>query len=430
MTKITATKEVVILLTDMVQYSKLTQFKEPEEIRDFIIDYYQQLHSLLMVDEFKPLSIDPSAGDGAIIIFEKRKENSQEELCSRALQAAITCSRAIDSKMIPPTRMGLFLGDITEARLGERIHKFGASFSVASRLEELCGYFDTTILMDREVARKQQEEQQYIIAVGKVTPKNFVNPFNLFSIIKPGVGSCGKNVNRSVLMEFIQLKNQAMDLFCGNLMTGLEPDFPMVRELLNMAQMLYVKMMRKRDVATDRILDYIREFPFPQKDFEYTGMIVGTRKENLIGAHLFHLAKQILIAIDPDLYNALVVDTDWEQCFKLEWRKEGEAIVTLGDPADGIYYLDSGKAHAVSEDGKVIAVFKEGAIFGEMAYYNKEKKRSATVIADSNVVLRKVSHEDFERLPVIKNIFYRLAQRRRSEEPPYEMNSGTALDSQ
>ncbi len=412
-------KEVVILLTDMVQYSKITQGMQPSEVRDFIIAYYQQIQTVLVAEEFQPLSIDPLAGDGAIIVFEKRQDNSTEELCTRALQAAIQCNLAIDKKLIPATRMGLFLGDIIEAKLGDRIHKFGSSFAVASRLEELCGYYETQILMDREVARKQQVDREYIVSIGKVTPKNFTSPFNLFSIMKPGLGKCPKNVDTKKLLKFIAMKNEAMDFFSGNLLIGLEPDFPKVRELLTFAQQHYIEVMGRRDMATDRILEYIREFPFPEDDFKYTGIKLGEKKGNALGFRLFHLSKQLLRAIDPDLYNALVIDTDWEHYFQLEWCKKGEVIVNIGDPADGIYYIDSGAAHAVDGNGKVIAHFAEGSIFGEMAYYNKEKKRSATVIADTDVVLRKVSNDDFAKLPVINNLFHRLAVKRREQELPF-----------
>lgn len=412
-------KEVVILLTDMVRYSALTQRMRPEEIRDFIVTYYEQLHTLLHVEEFQPLSIDPSAGDGAVIIFEKRAENSVEELCTRALQASMRCSEAMDGGKIPATRMGLFLGDIIEARLGDRVHKFGASFAVASRLEELCGYYDTQILMDREVARNQLKDREYIVTIGKVTPKNFSSPFNLFSIMKPGTGLYPENTDHDRLMEFIGLKNEAMELFCGNLLTGQRPDFPKVRERLRNAQRMFIHMTGRRDLATDRILEYIREFPFPEHDFKYTGIKIGEKKGNPLGIRLFHLSKQLLRAIDQDLYNALVVDTDWENYFLLEWCKKGENIVTAGDPADGIYYIDSGSARAVDARGNVLAVFTEGSIFGEMAYYNKEKRRSATVVADSDVVLRKVSNEDFEKLPTIKKLFYRLAKKREEQELPF-----------
>lgn len=410
-----AQKEVVILLTDMVEYSTLTQHMQPEEIRDFITAYYERLQSLLLVDEYQPVTIDPSAGDGAVVIFEKRDNGSTEELCTRALQASIHCSRAIDHAVIPPTRMGLFLGDIIEARLGKRVHKFGSSFAVASRLEELCGYYETSILMDREVARNQQRDREYIVTIGKVTPKNFSTPFNLFTIILPGVGIYPENVDHEKLLEFIDIKNQAMELFCGNLLTGQRPDFPKVRALLTTAQQKFTRLMGKRDMATDRILEYIREHPYPEKDFKYTGIKVDEKKGNTLGFRLFHLSKQLLRAIDGDLFDALVVNTEWENSFQLEWCKKGEAIVTIGDQADGIYYIDSGSAYAVDADGNIVADFSEGSIFGEMAYYNKEKKRSATVIADTNVVLRKVSNEDFERLPVIKKLFYRLAKKRTDE---------------
>jgi class 3 adenylate cyclase len=414
-----AGKEVVILLTDMVQYSKMTQHMRPGEIRDFIISYYEEFHSVLAAEEFQPLSIDPSAGDGAVIIFEKQKGGSPEELCTRALQAAICCNEAIDDGRIPATRMGLFLGNIIEARLGGRVHKFGSSFAVASRLEDLCGYYDTRILMDREVARKQKREEKFLVAIGKVTPKNFSTPFNLYSLLKPGFGKCPSDVDQRKLLEFITMKNDAMDLFSGNLLTGLQPDFPKAREQLTRAQHHYYTMMGERDLATDRILEYIREFPFPEDDFKYTGIKIGEKRGNELGFRLFHLSKQLLRAIDSDLYTALVANTDWEHYFQLEWCRKDEAIVTIGDPADGIYYIDSGVAHALDAEGKVIAVFSEGSIFGEMAYYNKEKRRSATVIARTDVVLRKVSNEDFEKMPVIKKLFYRLARKRRKKDLPF-----------
>ncbi len=419
MQKDNITKEVVILLTDMEQYSRLTQHMRPGEIRDYIIAYYQEFQSVLLVDEFQPVSIDPSAGDGAVIVFEKREQGSVEELCTRALQAAIRCNMAIDEGRIPATRMGLFLGDIIEAQLGPRVHRFGSAFAVASRLEELCGYYDTLILMDREVARNQRREQEYIVAIGKVTPKNFTTPFNLFSILKPGVGKCPIDIDRQLLLEYISNKNQAMDLFCGNLLIGLDPDFPAVRQKLTEAQKQFQALLGRPDLATERILEYIREFPFPERDFKYTGVKIGEKRGNALGYRLYHLSKQLLRAIDPDLYLALVADTDWEHYFQLEWCKKGGAIVTKGDAADGIYYIDTGMARVVDDDGALIATFTEGSVFGEMAYYNKEKRRSATVIAQTDMVLRKISHQDFEKLPIIKNLFYRLARKRKDEDIPY-----------
>ncbi len=407
------------MLTDMVQYSKVTHNMRPEEIRNFIIDYHRHINNILDKEKYQPLSIDPSAGDGAIVIFDKGPGDTKEKICTRALQAAMEMAEAIEKGGVPSTRMGLFLGDIIEAQLGNRLHKFGSSFAVASRLEELCGYFGTSILMDREVARMQLKERNYLVMIGKITPKNFSSPFNLYSIFKPGVNGCPKDVDLQKLQDFINLKNEALDLFAGNQLTGVKPDFPVVRTMLNIAQGLFLEMVGESDQATERILEYIRESPYPDTDFEKTGMKIAGKKGNPLGARLFHLSKQLLRAIDAELYQVLVENTEWEKYFKLEWRKKGEAVVKINDPADGIYYIDSGKAHALDEGGQIRATFEEGSIFGEMAYFTKEKRRNATVVAGTDLVIRKVTNQDLDKFPVIKRIFERLARGRKEKKLPF-----------
>ncbi len=414
-----AVKEVVVMLTDMVQYSRLTHNMRPEEIRNFIVDYHRNINQILMKEEYQPLSIDPSAGDGAIVIFDKYEGDTKEDICTRALQAAMEMAEAIEGGGLPPTRMGLFLGEIIEAQLGDRLHKFGSSFAVASRLEELCGYFGTSILMDREVARGQKSERNYLLIVGKITPKNFSSPFNLFTIFKPGINGCPEDVDPQMLQDFINMKNEAMELFAGNQLTGVKPNFPVVRTMLNIVQSLFMEIVGGRDIATERIMEYIRETPYPDADFEKTGMKIHSKKGNPLGARLYHLSKQLLRAIDSELYQVLVEDTEWERHFRLEWRKKGEAIVKINEPPDGVYYIDSGKAHALDEDGNIRATFGEGSIFGEMAYFTKEKRRNATVIAGTDLVVRKVSNEHLDKLPVIKRIFQRLAEGRQEKQLPY-----------
>ncbi len=407
------------MLTDMVQYSKLTHNMRPEEIRNFIVEYHRKINDILLKTENQPLSIDPSAGDGAIVIFEKGEGDTKEDICNRAVQAAIEMAKAIETGSLPQTRMGLFLGDIIEAQLGDRVHKFGSSFAVASRLEELCGYFGTSILMGREVARAQRSGNEYLVIIGKITPKNFSTPFNLFTIFKPGVNGCPLDIDKKELLDLIKVKNEAMELFAGNQLTGVKPNFPIVRTSLNIVQSRFVDMLGKRDIATDRILEFIRETPYPDADFEKTGMKIKDKKGNPLGIRLYHLSKQLLRAIDSELYQVLVEDTEWERHFKLEWHNKGDAIVTIHESPDGIYYIDSGKAHVLDEHGKIRATFGEGSIFGEMAYFTKEKRRNATVIAATDLVIRKVSTEDFEQLSVIKRIFQRLAMGRKEKELPY-----------
>ncbi len=410
-------KEVAVLLTDMVSYSQKTAQMNPEQIRDFIIQYHQTIQKLICAEEDCSIDIEPSAGDGTIVLFESKPGEGKEEKCRRALSAAITMAQAIEKGQLPDTRMGVFCGDIIEANIGKRVVKFGSIFAVAARLEELCNYFRAPVLMDRVVAKYQDGWQKYLVYVGKVTPKNFDHPINMFTVYHPELIGCSSQAEEKGLLQFIDIKNRAMDYFCGNQLTGIKPDFPLVRELLNKAQRLFLDITGKRDVATDRILEYIRENPYPDQNFFLQGMMINDGKSGgVLGSRLFRLSKQLMKAMDLEFYNALVVDTSWEEKFKIEWWRKGDAIITINEKADGIFYIDSGDVNTLDKDNKVIATLAAGDIFGEMAYFSDEKRRNATVVANSDVVLRRVSSEDFSNMPTIKKIFRRIAQRRGEQQ--------------
>jgi CRP-like cAMP-binding protein len=144
-------------------------------------------------------------------------------------------------------------------------------------------------------------------------------------------------------------------------------------------------------------------------------MILMEKKRDSLGDRLFHLSKQLLKAMNHDIYHALVVDTAWEQLFKLEWHSKGSVIIRIGDEPDGIYYLDTGTAKTYDSGQQLLSTMEEGDIFGEMAYFGDERKRTATVIADSDVVVRKISTEDFGKLPAIIEIFQKIADARKEK---------------
>lgn len=413
--QVDGTKEVAILLTDMVSYSQKTAPMTPEEIRDFIIEYHETIQRLINTDENQPLTIEPSAGDGAIFIFESRPGEGKEEKCRRALTAAMELASAIEAGTLPDTRIGAYYGDIIEAKVGNKVVKFGSSFAVASRLEELCNFFRTPVLMDRDIAKCQDYWKKYLVHVGKVTPKNFTHPIHILTVYPPSLYNCIEDIDEEKLLQFIAIKNKAIELFCGNRLLKVEPDFPKVRELLGDAQRLFAELTGRRDIATDRILDYIREYPYPDDTFFSMGMKILRTKGDSLGSRLFRLSKQFLKAMDLEFYNALVVDTSWEEKFKIEWWKRGEVILRVNDKADGIFYIDSGDVNTLNKEGDLITTLAAGDIFGEMAYFSREKRRNATVVANSDVVLRRITTEDFSKLPTIKKIFQRIATRRHEE---------------
>lgn len=410
-----AEREVAIMLTDMVGYSRITSTMSPDKVRDFIVDYHSKLSSIIQKPLYGPVEIEPSAGDGALILFGKREGENAAPMCRRALEAATELAFAIERKEVVGTRIGLFKGDILEAKVGSKIAKFGTGFAVASRLEELCDYFGTSMLMDRDVAAQQHDMDEFIIHMGKVTPQNIDHPIHLRTVYRPGLHRIPENVDLEKLAKFIALKNEAMALFCGNESLEINPDFPTVKVKLEEAKVIYQELCDTIDIGTERILEYIRETPYPSSDFKQLGMKIHGSKHDPLGVRLFHLSKELLKAIDIEFYQALVVETGWENSFALEWCKQGEVIIKINEEADGIYYIDSGTVVTLDDAENVIATLGSGNIFGEMAYFSNERKRNATVRAASDVVLRKISTFDFEKFPVIQKIFKRIASQRKSE---------------
>jgi len=408
-------REVVILMTDMVKYSQKSSGMTPREIRDFLIDYHVRIYDIINRKESQPLEIEPSAGDGCMIIFEKLPGEGRSEVCTRALRATLRLAFAVAGGTLPPTRMGAMLGPIAEAQLGARKAKFGGSFAVANRLEELCGYFGTSLLMDREMARNQRGFEEAVVNIAKVSLASVRHPINIFTIYQPGMNNCPAGVEQEKLSRFIKMKNEAMEYFAGNRLLGIVPDFPRVREELQEAQKYYKKITGKLDKGIERILEYIRETPSPAVDFNTRGMNLLEKKRDSIGERLFHLSQELLRAMNPDLYHTLVVDTSWENYFKLEWHRAGDTIIEIDSIPDGIYYLDSGTADTFNQNGELLSTMQAGEIFGEMAYFGREQKRTATVKARTEVVLRKISTDDFSKLPVIIKIFEKIAATRKKE---------------
>ena len=407
-------KEVVILLTDMVQYAERTSAMAPEEIRDFTIRYHQDIRDLIVMDGDDPIEIEPLAGDGALVIFDRRANEGRAKMCSRVVAAVERMACAIDAGRLPATRMGIYLGDIIQAKLGDKFLKFGSSFAVARRLEDLCSYFGTSFLMDFEVARCQEAETRFLVSVGRLTLQGLPSPLNVYTVYKPGINGCPADVDEARLLEFIRIKNGAMDLFCSDVFGGNVPDFPAVREKLLRAQERFLDLTGRKDLETERVLEYIRENPLPAGDFTYLGMKLASRRRDSLGVRLSRLSQQLLRALDVESYHALVVDTDWERSFIPEWKKKDEIIVKVNEEPDGIYYIDSGEAEIFDEQGCLLATLAEGDIFGEMAYFSKTGKRNATVVAKTNMVVRKISSSDFQKLPVIDRIFKRIARGRQS----------------
>ena len=409
-------KEVAILLSDMVGYSLKTADMRPTEIKDFMLLYHRNLKKIVHSVCGKKQAIESSAGDGAVAIFQREAGQGKDQMCGRALNVALEMLYAMEKGIISETRIGLFTGDVIEAVLDGQTMRFGASFSVASRLEELCGYFGVKILMDREVAFWQTEHSRYLTCIGKVTPKNFLHPVHIFSVYKPGIHHCPADVDAKKLMGFIEMKNRAIELFCGNVLQGIQPDFPQARQKLLECQEVFVEMTGQKDLPTERVLEYIGNHPHPEDDFRQVGMKIGDHLGQHLGIRLLNLSSELFKAMNEEIYRTLAVDTAWERMFKLVWRKQSDPIIQVNDHPDGVYFIDVGSVDIIDGNGRQLANLKAGDVFGEMAYFTKKGKRSATVVAKTDLVLRRISGEDLRALPVIRKIFKKIAEKRMKDK--------------
>jgi CRP-like cAMP-binding protein len=82
--------------------------------------------------------------------------------------------------------------------------------------------------------------------------------------------------------------------------------------------------------------------------------------------------------------------------------QKGDIIIEKGEKSNDFYIIDKGSAKAIDEWDKEqvpLAFFKEGDVFGEMAFIY-EGTRSATVVANENCTLLKMSKENFIRFMV------------------------------
>jgi class 3 adenylate cyclase len=405
-------KEVVILLSDMVSYASKTTDMGPAEIKDFMLEYHKNLKSIVRSVCPEEQKIESSAGDGAVAVFERKPGEGKNVVCGLALDVALEMVLAMERGLIPQTRIGLFSGHIIEAALEGRTMRFGSSFSVASRLEELCGYFGIKILMDREMAFWQTKHAPFLTSIGKVTPKNFSHPVHVFSLYKPGIHQVPENADPTMLNRFIETKNRAIEYFCGNVLQRVHPDFSLARQLLLDSQDIFEKMTGKRDRPVERVLEYISNNPQPEQDFLRVGMKIGTVTSQSTGVQLLNISSELLKAMDEELYQALVLDTEWERKFKLLWRKKDEQIIRVEDNPDGVYFIDCGSVNVLDPEGRHISTLGTGDVFGEMAYFTKKKRRIANVIANSDLVLRHISEEDLKTMPQIKKIFRSIARKR------------------
>jgi class 3 adenylate cyclase len=404
-----------VLLTDMVGFTKKTAKMNPIELKGFIVEYRKNLERIIKTGKDRPQFFEYVAGDATASVYDRIGSEREKGKNVRALRSALRIVTEIQNNIIPPTRIGLYSGHVIEARINDQVMRFGNSFSVASRLQGLCGYFGVSLLMDRVIGCAQKDEKKYVTAIGKIWPKGIDHPVHIFTIYKPGVHSCPYNVDKEKLYKYISLKNKAIELFHGNKLIHVKPDFHKAEEKLHQAAGLFREITGQHDLSTNRVLAYTRELTSPISEFYSKGMKFDEKQGvGYFGVKLLRLSGELLKSLDQDFYNTFFLNNEWESYFHLERWEKGEIIVEKGDEPEGIYFITQGEVNILDSDNEVIAVIKEGDVFGEIAYFTAGGKRTATVVSSADTILNRISGEDFQKFPVLQKLFERIAQKRMS----------------
>jgi hypothetical protein len=356
---------------------------------------------------------ESSAGDASASSFEKQSSEDSENKSISAFKVALRLIDEIKKGDLPPTRVGLYSGKLLQAQLNNRMYRFGNAFSAASRLLELCDYFDTPMLMDREVALAQKEDREFIACIGKITPKSLEHPIHVFTVYKPGVHWIPIDVDKKKLLEFIELKNRGIECFHGNIIRKIKPDFLKARKRLYKASILFKAITDQIDIASEKILKFIDENNNPSEKFLSEGIKFKNKDGySTDGANLYQISRELLKVWDVEFYKNFVLNTQWQSCFRFQRRAQGDIIFKEGAEPDGVYFLTKGQVNVIDVNKNLIVNLKQGSVFGEMAYFSKEGVRNYTVTAYTDLNLYFISGKDFMEHPQIMDLFERIAQTR------------------
>jgi uncharacterized membrane protein len=123
---------------------------------------------------------------------------------------------------------------------------------------------------------------------------------------------------------------------------------------------------------------------------------------------------EILRALPPEEVQAIVPDVE------LVHVPAGQTVVTQGEAGDGIYLIENGRARVRRDGSTDLAELGPGEVFGEMALVH-DAGRTATVTAETPLVLWRLPADDFQRLaqtsPHLAAALQDVAEKRRAGLP-------------
>jgi adenylate cyclase len=185
-----ARREVTILFTDVVNFTGITENRDPAQVMQYTSRYFAALSDAIMANKG---TVDKFIGDAVMAIWNApiEDENHVANACAAVL-ACIEANRELNAAFehegwpIYNTRFGLHVGDVVVGNIGsaDRMNYtvLGATVNLAARLESLNKNYQTTALVSEAV--KQRVESRFEFrAVDRIKPKGFVAEFQIYELV-------------------------------------------------------------------------------------------------------------------------------------------------------------------------------------------------------------------------------------------------------
>jgi adenylate cyclase len=186
-----ARREVTVLFTDVVNFTGITEDKDPAQVMQYTSRYFAALSEAIMANNG---TVDKFIGDAVMAIWNAPigDENHVTHACNAVL-ACIEANRELNAEFeregwpVYNTRFGLHVGDAVVGNIGSRDRMnytvLGATVNLAARLEGLNKNYQTTALVSEAV--KQRVESCFVFrAVDRIKPKGFAAEFRVYELVK------------------------------------------------------------------------------------------------------------------------------------------------------------------------------------------------------------------------------------------------------
>jgi adenylate cyclase len=198
-------REVTVLFTDVVNFTGITENRDPTQVMLYTSRYFAALSEAIMANKG---TVDKFIGDAVMAIWNAPIED--DDHVANACTAVLACIEAnrelnvaFEREGWPAynTRFGLHVGDVVVGNIGslDRMNYtvLGATVNLAARLESLNKNYQTTALASEAV--KQRVESRFVFrSVGRIKPKGFAAEFQVYELVGRRSDSGESSLNEKI----------------------------------------------------------------------------------------------------------------------------------------------------------------------------------------------------------------------------------------